>query len=109
MSRTTILVAGLVASLGFSIAVMAQSAPASADAQATGNQASQQPTRAAQPIIKPGDRNCLRHTGSLIPPKKGACMPVVGRSYSGDELRRTGTQDNARALQMLDPSISIGH
>ena len=68
MSRTTILVAGLVASLGFSIAVMAQSAPASADAQATGNQASQRPAKAA-PIIKPGDRNCLRQTGSLIPPK----------------------------------------
>lgn len=109
MSRATILVAGLIVSLGLSVAVMAQSAPASGDAQATSKQASQQPIKAAQPLIKPGDRNCLRQTGSLIPPKKGACMPVVGRSYSGDELRRTGTQDNARALQMLDPSISIGH
>ena len=60
-------------------------------------------------LIKPGDRACLRNTGSLIPPKKGDCLPVAGRSYSHDELRNTGAIDNAHALQMLDPSISLGH
>jgi hypothetical protein len=60
-------------------------------------------------LIKPGDRNCLRSTGSLIPPKKGDCLPVAGRSYSRDELRNTGAIDNAHALQMLDPSITLGH
>ncbi len=60
-------------------------------------------------LIKPGDRTCLRQTGSLIPPKKGDCLTVAGRSYSGDELRNTGAINNARALQMLDPSISLGH
>jgi len=60
-------------------------------------------------LVKPGDRNCLRQTGSLIPPKKGDCLPVAGRSYSHDELRNTGAIDNAHALQMLDPSISLGH
>lgn len=60
-------------------------------------------------LIKPGDRNCLRATGSLIPPKPGECLPVAGRSYSGQELQRTGAINNARALQMLDPSISLGH
>lgn len=62
-----------------------------------------------RPLIKPGDRACLRHTGSLIPPKKGDCLPVAGRSYGGNELRNTGAIDNAHALQMLDPSISLGH
>jgi hypothetical protein len=60
-------------------------------------------------LIKPGERTCLQQTGSLIPPKKGACLPVAGRSYSGEELRNTGAIDNAHALQMLDPSISLGH
>lgn len=66
-------------------------------------------SRAGKSVIKPGDRHCLRSTGSLIPAKPGECLPVAGRSYSADELRRTGTNDNARALQTLDPSISVGH
>lgn len=66
-------------------------------------------SHAGKSVIKPGDRNCLRSTGSLIPAKPGECLPVAGRSYSADELRRTGTNDNARALQTLDPSISVGH
>lgn len=108
MSRPIILVASLIATLGVTAAVMAQSAPASSHDQVA-SQSTQQSAKVDQPVIKPGDHNCLRHTGSLIPPKKGECMPVVGRSYSGDELRRTGQPNNARALQMLDPSISVGH
>jgi hypothetical protein len=109
MSRPIILVASLIAALGVNAVVMAQSAPAGSQEQVTAGQSTRQSAKADQPVIKPGDRNCLRHTGSLIPAKKGECMPVVGRSYSGDELRRTGAQNNARALQMLDPSISTGH
>lgn len=66
---------------------------------------------AAAPVaqaIKPGDRSCLQQTGSLIPAKKGACLPVAGRSYSADDLRRTGAPSTGRALQMLDPSLSVG-
>ena len=64
---------------------------------------------AGTPVIKPGDSTCLRDTGSLIRAKQGECLPVTGRSYSRDELLRTGTQDTARGLQVLDPSISVGH
>jgi len=108
MSRPIILVASLIAALGVNAAVMAQSEPASSQDQVA-SQSTRQSAKADQPVIKPGDRNCLQHTGSLIPAKKGECMPVVGRSYSGDELRRTGQPNNARALQMLDPGISTGH
>ena len=109
MSRPTVLIASLIASLGLNAAVMAGSAPPAGSAQTSTSQLSQKSVSADRPVIKPGDQNCVRHTGSLIPPKKGECMHVVGRSYSGDQLRRTGTQNNARALQMLDPSISVGH
>lgn len=103
MSRSSIASLVLVAALGFSAAAAAsEPAPAGSTAQATAVGAQRQ-------AIKPGDRNCLRSTGSLIPPKKGACLPVAGRSYSGRELRNTGAIDNAHALQMLDPSISLGH
>lgn len=79
-----------------------QQAPA---AQAAGQSASTDQPRA----IKPGDAHCLRSTGSLIPPRKGHCLPVAGRSYSAEQLRRTGAPTTAQALQMLDPSITVGH
>lgn len=109
MFRPTILIAGVIASLGLSAAVMARSTAPASSAQTSTSQLTQKSASADHRVIKPGDPNCLRDTGSLIPPKKGECMHVVGRSYSGDQMRRTGAQDNARALQMLDPSISVGH
>jgi hypothetical protein len=59
----------------------------------------------ARPLIQPGDRSCLRETGSRIPPKPGHCLPVNGRSYSQEDLRRTGATRTADALRMLDPAI----
>jgi putative hemolysin len=59
--------------------------------------------------VKPGDRNCLRDTGSLIPPKKGDCLPVTGRSYSKDDIDNTGAHTLGPALERLDPSITLQH
>jgi hypothetical protein len=84
------------------------SAQAPLPASATSAAPAAQVAPAAHAVIKPGDRTCLQQTGSLIRAKPGQCLPVAGRSYSGEELRRTGTPDTARALQMLDPSISVG-
>ncbi|WP_243050688.1 hypothetical protein [Dyella sp. RRB7] len=70
------------------------------------------PTQAdQQPVPKPGDRNCLQTTGSLIKPKPGNCLPVHGNSYSKEDLDRTGQPNVGPALQMLDPSITVrgGH
>jgi hypothetical protein len=61
------------------------------------------------PLPAPGARNCLQHTGSLIPPAKGRCLPVTGTSYSRQDLERTGAIDIGRALQRLDPSVTLGH
>ncbi len=120
MSRFTSTLPMLVLASAFAAtsAVAAQAVPRSADHssqnatsqnEGTQNATGQNATTATQSGIKPGDPACLRETGSLIRAKPGRCLPVTGRSYTGDELRRTGTQNTARGLQMLDPSISVGH
>jgi hypothetical protein len=53
-------------------------------------------------------RQCIRHTGSHIPPPRGQCLPVPGNSYTQQDILRTGEPDLGRALQMLDPSVH-GH
>lgn len=97
--------------LALALALTATSAFSQDSTVVHADQTTQQklPVAEMPPVIKPGDRACLRETGSRIRAKPGRCLPVVGKSYSGDELRRTGSPNNARALQMLDPSISVGH
>lgn len=96
---------------------------ATAAAQATDSQGSSHSTApaATQPAAKtkavkqravpPLDsRNCIRDTGSHIPPPKGQCLPVAGTSYSQQDIRRTGATNIGQALQMLDPSVTVrGH
>jgi hypothetical protein len=107
MSKLSIIAFALMTGLGISATTFAQSTPVAGSTQAS--QRGPKSASANHQVIKPGDRNCLRNTGSLIPAKKGECLPVTGRSYSGDELRRTGHPDTARALQTLDPSVNVGH
>ncbi|OOG66099.1 hypothetical protein B0E46_00935 [Rhodanobacter sp. B04] len=107
MLKTTVISFALAVGLGVSALAVAQSAPAQQVAGPTGDTHSGQ-ANAAQDhqVIKPGDRNCIRDTGSLIPAKKGQCLQGVnGRSYTLQELRNTGAINNAQALRMLDPSI----
>ena len=109
MSRSTLLAAGLIAAFGFGSSALAWSPPATGQAQTASSQTQKQAAKVEQTGIKPGDRMCLQHTGSLIPPKPGKCLSAAGSSYSAEDLRRTGAPDTATALQMLDPSIRIGH
>jgi len=96
----------------FSSVAAAQSAtPAAGDN--TGAQANATATSAAQQkaVPAPGDRNCIRDTGSLIKPKPGHCLPVAGRSYTREDLQNTGETKMGPALEKLDPAITIrgGH
>ena len=49
--------------------------------------------------------SCLTHTGSRIG-GKGKCRGS-GRSYTSDDLKRTGASTVAGALPLLDPSITV--
>lgn len=94
---------------GFAVAATTYAQQASSAPVAVAASTSVPGTTPVSHGVKPGDRSCLQQTGSLIHAKKGTCLPVAGRSYSAEDLQRTGTPNTARALQMLDPSISVGH
>ena len=47
---------------------------------------------------------CVRETGSRIKMQEGKCIGP-GRTYTREELERTGAIDTAEALQRLDPRI----
>jgi hypothetical protein len=51
--------------------------------------------------------SCLTQTGSRIG-GKGKCR-ATGRSYTSDDLKRTGKSTLAGALPLLDPSITVHH
>ncbi len=105
MSRLVVLAPALIAALGIGWLSPTQAAPTASAPPSSSHTIAKPAASTGHRAIKPGDRECLQHTGSLIPPKKGECLAVAGRSYSGDELRRTGASTTAGALRMLDPSI----
>jgi hypothetical protein len=64
------------------------------------------PTRTAS-AVPPGW--CSSAAGKALRPGSSGCDAMT-RTYSGRQLRDTGTTNVARALQMLDPSITaVGH
>ncbi len=109
-----IVISGLVLACGFGANALAQNADVSTttvSTTATGQNANATSDVAVgtRPVPAPGDHNCIRDTGSHIPPPKGKCLPVSGRSYSHEDIQRTGQQDLGQALQSLDPSVQAGH
>ncbi|HEX3395854.1 MAG TPA: hypothetical protein VHS76_04070 [Steroidobacteraceae bacterium] len=65
------------------------------------------PPNAAKPATAAlKDPNCLTQTGSRISSQK--CLGY-GRSYSDQDIQRTGQTDAADALGLLDPSITVHH
>ncbi len=84
-----------------------QATATTASNQATATSNASRTSRAVPPV---DSRTCIRDTGSHIPPPPGECLPVAGNSYSQKDLQNTGAIDIGRALQMLDPSVTVrGH
>jgi hypothetical protein len=50
------------------------------------------------------DPTCLTETGSRIP---GSKCRGYGRSYTNEDLERTGQTQAADALALIDPSITV--
>jgi len=51
---------------------------------------------------------CLSATGSRIPVTGTECAGI-GRSYSGEDMIRTGKTTVGGALPLLDPDITVQH
>jgi hypothetical protein len=49
---------------------------------------------------------CLKSTASRIPDSTGGCS-AVGRSYSSEDIQRTGAVTADEALRLLDPAITV--
>jgi len=60
---------------------------------------------AADTAIRP----CSVAAASRLPAKPGECSATPGRTYSQEDVQRTGQTNVGDALQMLDPSITVHH
>lgn len=107
----TALAAAGIAVAGSTSAFAAQASPNQAAAsQSTASSATTPSKKAKRAVPATDSRNCIRQTGSHIPPPKGKCLPVDGNSYSQQDIQRTGAATVGQALQMLDPSVTVrGH
>jgi hypothetical protein len=54
------------------------------------------------------NHTCLTQTGSRIATKGTDCS-AMGRSYSSDDIDRTGAATADQALRLMDPSITVHH
>ena len=63
---------------------------------------------AAAPGAVAHNSACLSQTGSRIAGNDANCT-AIGRSYSSDDIDRTGSTTAGEALRLLDPSITVHH
>ena len=61
----------------------------------------------AQSVARTNDQHCGLQSASRLPANGSNCQ-FAGRSYSGEDVDRTGKTSAAEALAILDPSISVG-
>ena len=54
------------------------------------------------------DPSCLTDTGSRVASGPGKCRGI-GRSYSSQDIQRTGQTSAADALSLLDSSVTVHH
>lgn len=51
---------------------------------------------------------CVADTATRILPSKPDCA-ASGRSYTQEDLQRTGSADTAQALRLIDPTVTVRH
>lgn len=52
---------------------------------------------------------CAVETGSRIHRDSAHCSSSPSRTYTKDDIDRTGSTDTADALRLLDPTITVTH
>jgi hypothetical protein len=64
-------------------------------------------TASGNPNVSVAKTSCVTQTASRIPRDPGTC-DGFGRSYSRDDIDRTGSTTAGGALRLLDPGLTIG-
>jgi len=77
-----------------------------AQAQSTGATADATSAAATTNVSSTDSSHCLTETGSAIKRASGNCMPVNGRSYTREDMDRTGATTVGGALTQLAPGIT---
>jgi hypothetical protein len=95
--------------LGLLMSAAAQAQTAAPEPQATVPADSKEPIVVAAPAVKEAPKaHCLTSTGTRIVRRdKNACMGDPGRTYTREDIARTGAIDIGDALMKLDPSITV--
>ena len=99
--------------LGLAFTASAQTAESAAsvpDASPATVAASEAPANQHKVEVKDevNDRNCLKHTGSRLiraDSKGRKCAIASGRSYTKEDIDRTGAFDLHEAIRRLDPAV----
>jgi hypothetical protein len=78
-------------------------------ASALGCSATPQPRPDTRVAADTPVRPCSVTSASRLPSKPGECSATPGRTYSQEDVQRTGQTNVGDALQMLDPSINVHH
>jgi len=77
-------------------------------ASAMGCSATPQPRPDAR-IATASPRPCSMASASRVPISSEECSAAPGRTYSQEDVQRTGQTNVADALRMLDPSVTVNH
>jgi hypothetical protein len=59
------------------------------------------------PATDAAHRTCMHYTGSRLIMKPDQCSASPGRSYSKEDMDRTGHSTVAGALRNMDPTVTI--
>ena len=90
------------------VASLALALAACASAPTAPQKAAAPPDVIATAAPRPAAVGCVPDTASRIPVKDATCLGF-GSVHTGDDMKSTGQTDNAKALQMLDPSVTAVH
>lgn len=92
------------------VVLLAAGALGSAQAAPPDNAAAS-PAPTVQPRSPNADNppNCLTQTGSYVKAAKGECISAPGRSYTREDMERTGATNVGDTLNKLDPSLTVTH
>ncbi len=66
------------------------------------------PSAGGPPVAAQATRTCPTQTGTRIPVSPPDCS-AAGRSYSNDDINRTGAATAGGALRLLDPALTVTH